>query len=182
MVDCWFFYNSQYVWKINGEKMIEHKKLKQQIQILNQIFEIEKKTLKLNEKNSINRNIDKLKDIFENTLDEKISFIIENPIKEKYKETRTDVEASISGDSTENLIIVDVIKPIIRLRQDTNSQIIQKGIVVVQDEKTIVIEQSKGIEVTQKVKKKPLNSIKKSQRESTKSARRLKKEQKRKGK
>lgn len=152
--------------------MIENKKLKQQIQILNQIFEIEKKTLKLNEKNSINRNINKLKDIFENDLDENLSFIIDNPINQKYKETRTDVEANISGDSTENLIIVDVIKPIIRLKQDQNTQIIQKGIVIVQDEKTIRIETNQMIEV----KKKSLAS-------SGKSARRLKKEQKkRKGK
>lgn len=152
--------------------MIKNKNSKQQIQILNQIFEIEKKTLKLNEKNSINRNINKLKDIFENDLDEKISFIIENPINQNYKETRTDVEANISGDSTENLIIVDVIKPIIRLKQDENSQIIQKGIVIVQDEKTIKIETNKVIEV----KKKSSNS-------SNKSARRLKKEhKKRKGK
>ena len=156
--------------------MIKNKKLKQQIQILNQIFEIEKKTLKLNEKNSITRNINKLKDIFENDLEKNLSFIIENPINQEYKETRTDVEANISGESTENLIIVDVIKPIIRLKQDTNNQIIQKGIVIVQDEETINGETNQLIVVSQKVKKKLSNS-------SNKSARRLKKEhKKRKGK
>ena len=91
----------------------------------------------------------------EQMLDEKISFIIENPINQKYKETRTDVEANISGDSTENLIIVDVIKPIIRIKQGKVSKIIQKGIVIVQD-KNISIKEEK----TKTLKQNSLNCIK----------------------
>jgi len=155
--------------------MIENKELKKQLQLLNQLFEIEKKVIKLNEKNSISRNVNKLKDFFENDFSEKYSFIIENPIDESYTETRTDVEASISGDSIEDLIIIDVIKPIIRLKHEMNNQIIQKGIVIVQDKKTI--QQDNKIEkIAKEVKKKPFKS-------TNKSKRRLKKElKKRKGK
>jgi hypothetical protein len=49
-----------------------------------------------------------------------------------FAETRTDVEASITGSSTDNLKIVEVIKPIIRAGVPSNSLVIQKGIVVVQ--------------------------------------------------
>ncbi len=95
--------------------------------ILNQIFEIEQKTSKINEKNSIDRNIQRLKNYFEN-----IGIVYYNPVGEKYSETRTDCEASIAGESTDNLIITEVIKPIIRLNQDGLTHIIQKAVVVVE--------------------------------------------------
>jgi len=156
--------------------MIEKQELKKQIQLLNQLFEIEKKVTKLNEKNSINRNINKLKDFFKNDFNGNFSLIIENPIDESYRETRTDVEASISGDSVEDLIIIEVIKPIIRLKHGINNQIIQKGIVIVQDERTIKKEENIVIKKVEEVKKKSSNS-------TNKSKRRLKKElKKRKGK
>ena len=147
---------------------------KTQIFILNQLFEIEKKATKLNEKNSIDRNINKLKDFFENDFNEDYSLILENPINEAYTVTRTDVEANISGDSTENLIIIDVIKPIIRLKQGVNP-IIQKAIVIVQDKETIQ-EEKKIEKIAKEIKKESFNS-------TNKSKRRLKKEsKKRKGK
>ena len=114
-----------------------NKAVKNQIFILNQIFEIENKLSKLDITHTINRNIDKLKSFYEDSFDDKISFIIENPKGQDYNETRTDVEANIVGDSVENLIIVDVIKPIIRVKQSGTNQIIQKGIVIVQDRNTI---------------------------------------------
>ena len=122
---------------IKGEVMI-NKTIKNHIFILNQIFEIENKLAKITENNSIGRNIDKLKNFYENELDENISFIIENPKNEEYNETRTDVEANIIGESVNNLVIVDVIKPIIRIKQGSKNQIIQKGIVIVQDKNTII--------------------------------------------
>lgn len=112
-----------------------NKEVKKILFLLNQVFEIENKVNKLEENNSINRNIKKLKEFFEETFNEQISFLIENPIGEKYNETRTDVEANISGDSTEDLVIVDVIKPIIRMKQGKINQIIQKAIVVVETKK-----------------------------------------------
>lgn len=96
--------------------------------ILNQFFQIETKILKLNEPNSIQRNIDRIKEELK-----KYGCTIENPIGEKYDETRTDCEANIAGESTDNLVITEVIKPIIRLNQNGITQIIQRAIVIVQD-------------------------------------------------
>lgn len=123
-----------------------NKAVKNQIFILNQIFEIENKLSKLDISHTINRNIDKLKSFYEDSFDANISFIIENPKSEYYNETRTDVEANIVGDSVENLIIVDVIKPIIRVKQGNTNQIVQQGIVIVQDKNTIVkVKQDKKV-------------------------------------
>ncbi len=104
--------------------------------IINQIFEIEKKVNMLNESNTIQRNINKLKSIFETeipTLDkEPAGYIYYNPISEKYDETRNDCEASIAGTTTNNLEITEVIKPIIRFKKGPITQIVQKAVVVVQ--------------------------------------------------
>lgn len=110
-----------------------NKELKKYLFLLNQIFEMEKKVEKLQEKNSIQRNLNKLKSFFEEEFIEGVSLMIENPINQKYDETRTDVEAMIAGESAENLVIVDVIKPIIRIKQNNRIQIIQKGVVIVED-------------------------------------------------
>jgi|TARA_B110001469_G_C9636617_1_gene319293 hypothetical protein len=108
------------------------KELQNAIFILNQIFEIECKSEKLTEANSIDRNLRKLKEFFSNT---ESPLTIENPIGEEYSETRTDVEASISGDSMDNLFIVDVIKPIIRITLGKKNLIAQKAIVIVESKK-----------------------------------------------
>jgi len=135
-----------------------NKAVKNQIFILNQIFEIENKLSKLDISHTINRNIDKLKSFYEDSFDENISFIIENPKGQDYNETRTDLEANIVGDSIENLVIVDIIKPIIRVKQGGLNQIVQKGIVIVQDENTI-IEKSKTQKQDIKKEKLPNNGI-----------------------
>lgn len=51
-----------------------------------------------------------------------------SPINEKYNETRADVEAHITGTETKNMIISQVIKPIIA----HDGVIAQKGIVIVE--------------------------------------------------
>jgi hypothetical protein len=89
------------------------------------------------------RNVSKLKDIFEDEVSEDMSFIILNPLGESYELTRTDMSADISGDSTENLVVIEVIKPIIRVRQKGKTAIVQKGIAVVQDKRTIKTETTK---------------------------------------
>ncbi len=106
------------------------------LDILNQVFEIEKKLSVLQESNSIQRNVNKLKEIMENDIvaqggDDITGFIYHNPIGEDYNITRTDCEASIAGESTEDLQITEVIKPIIRFRNGGANIIVQKAIVVV---------------------------------------------------
>ena len=56
----------------------------------------------------------------------------EDPMGELFTETRTDLEASITGVGTENLHVVEVIKPIVRIGDKNFSRVIQKGIVVVE--------------------------------------------------
>ena len=99
------------------------------IEILDQVFEIEKKVENLTESNSISRNITRLKEIFEQ-LETDGGLVYHNPIGEPYNETRTDIEASIAGNSADNLIITEVIKPIVRYRKGGITLIARKGIVV----------------------------------------------------
>jgi hypothetical protein len=106
---------------------------KNYLSILNQIFEIENKLGKLQEQNSIQRNIDRLKDLFETeVLSDGQGLVFHNPLGEAYNETRTDCEASISGSSHENLEIIEVLKPIIYAKVGNTKMVIQKAIVIVQ--------------------------------------------------
>jgi hypothetical protein len=117
------------------------KALKPHLFVLNQIFEIEKKVLKIEEQNSIIRNTDRLKSYFETEVFSDgiefqgfsiIGLSLHNPIGEAFNETRLDCEATISGESHENLEIIDVIRPIIFAKTDNSQIVIQKGIVIVQ--------------------------------------------------
>ena len=54
-----------------------------------------------------------------------------------FSETRTDLEATITGQGTDQLKVVEVIKPIIRVGDSSYSKVIQKGIVIVQSEDSI---------------------------------------------
>lgn len=96
--------------------------------LINQIFLIEQKIGKLQVTTSISRNLERMKSDLRDS-----GFFIENPIGEKFSETRTDCEASIAGNSTENLVITEVIKPIIRMRQADSSFILQRAVVVVEN-------------------------------------------------
>jgi hypothetical protein len=106
------------------------------IELIDQVFEVEKKLSAINESNSINRNVSKMKEIFENIFstpsETEVGLSYHNPIGESYSDTRTDLEASIAGNSTEDLIVKEVIKPIIRYRQGTLTMIYRKGVVVVE--------------------------------------------------
>lgn len=118
--------------------MIEQnlKKYKPYFELLDQLFEVERKLQNIKESNSISRNLNRMKEIFENTLldstSSDIGFTFHDPLGESYNETRIDLEASISGNSSENLIIKEVIKPIIRYRVGGSTLIARKGVVVVE--------------------------------------------------
>ena len=116
------------------------KQYKPYFELLDQLFEIERKLESIEESNSIARNLNKMKDIFETNLfssstSSEIGFTYHNPIGESYNETRLDLEASIAGNSTENLIIKEVIKPIIRYKSGGSTLIARKGVVVVESKK-----------------------------------------------
>jgi hypothetical protein len=112
--------------------MNEHIKVsKFYIDLLDQIFEIEKKVENLKESNSIIRNVSRLKEIFEQ-METDGGLFYHNPLGEPYNETRTDIEANIAGNSADNLIITEVVKPIVRYRKGGTTVIARKGIVVVE--------------------------------------------------
>ncbi|MVM35155.1 hypothetical protein GO755_34345 [Spirosoma sp. HMF4905] len=94
------------------------------VDIANQVHILEKKAEK--DKLSGNTYSRPLQRIRQALLELGISY--HSPDGEPYSETRTDVEASVTGDLTDNLVITQVIKPIVTY----NGQIIQTGIVIVE--------------------------------------------------
>lgn len=114
------------------------------IDILNQVFEIEKKVALLHEENSLSRNVNRLKALLENDLLQEgkaiqSGLVYHNPLGERYDDTRTDCEASITGTATEDLYITEVIKPIIFYtfteRGQTIKSLVQKAVVLVQSKR-----------------------------------------------
>lgn len=99
--------------------------------LLNQLFEVEKKLSgnEIGDLNSCLRNVAKMKDAIEEQ-----GLFYEDPTGQPFKETRTDLEATISGTGTDNLRVVDVIKPIIREGTRDLSRVSQKGIVIVESQ------------------------------------------------
>lgn len=96
------------------------------LMLLNNLYEIEKKLTIHGDSGNASRNVEKIKDILAGE-----QLFYEDPINQVFKETRTDLEATISGESTENLKVTEVVKPIIRYGNDQYSKVVQKGIVVV---------------------------------------------------
>jgi hypothetical protein len=98
------------------------------LKTINQLFDMEKKCAQRTDLQAFTRHIDRIK----NTLADEANLAWHNPIGEKYNETRTDCEASIVGDSIKNLVITDVIKPIIFQKMNQMNWVVQKGVVIVQ--------------------------------------------------
>ncbi len=97
------------------------------LQIVNQIFDLEKKLEIMANSTSLMRNIRRIKSSLE-----EMDIVYINPLGEKWEETRTDCEATISGTSTKKLRITEVIKPIIAKKEGEMFMIIQKGVVIVE--------------------------------------------------
>ena len=106
------------------------------LDLVNQIFEIEKKATNFKEDNSIQRNINKINGLLEEGFFKDVGLTYHNPIGESYTDTRTDCEATIAGAEVENLEIIEVIKPIIfysyKENENTFKIIAQPAVVIVQ--------------------------------------------------
>ena len=118
--------------------------------VLNQLYEVEQKLTKRDDPAGLARNIAKIKDAlaeeglpaFDANGDQlRIGLAYEDPTGQRFKETRTDLEVSIAGEGTENLVVVEVIKPIIRATWKDGvgerAKIVQKGIVIVESRKEL---------------------------------------------
>lgn len=99
------------------------------LQIMNNVCDIERKLALHGDPANAKRNIERIKEAFE---DQKIFY--EDPMGQDFSETRTDLEASITGAGTDNLKVVEVIKPIVRLGDKSYSRVVQKGIVIVESQ------------------------------------------------
>ena len=110
------------------------------LDLVNQIFEIEKKANNIKEENSIQRNINRINSLLENGFFKDDGLSYHNPLGEDYTDTRTDCEATIAGTEVENLEIIEVIRPIIFYAYKEEEKIIK---VIVQP--AVVIVQSKNI-------------------------------------
>jgi hypothetical protein len=99
------------------------------LQVLNNLCDIERKLLIHGDPGNAKRNVERIKEAFE---DERVFF--EDPMGQAFTETRTDLEATITGEGTDNLKVVEVIKPIVRVGDKNFSRVVQKGIVIVQTE------------------------------------------------
>lgn len=94
---------------------------------LNNLYEVERKLALHGDAGNAARNIEKMKDVFA-----EMGVFYEDPMGQEFRETRTDLDATISGSGTDNLVVVEVIKPIIRGGEAAFSKVVQKGIVVVE--------------------------------------------------
>lgn len=115
---------------------------------VNQLYELEQKLNRHGDPNNLLRNVTKMRDAFaEEGLPMgdvggafvRIGLTYEDPMGQSFKETRTDLDATISGSGTEDLVVVEVVKPIIRavLRDSVGefTRVVQKGVVIVESRK-----------------------------------------------
>jgi len=100
------------------------------LRVINQVFELEKKSAQKQELSVISRNLSRIKDTFAD-----MGLHWSDPLGEPYSDTRTDCEASIAGDSLKDLRISEVMKPIVWIKDGSTSYIIQKGLVIAESSK-----------------------------------------------
>ena len=97
--------------------------------LLNNLYEAERKLAMHGDTGNVQRNVDRMKGALQEQ-----GLVFEDPMGQRFQETRTDLEATISGDSADNLVVVEVIKPEDRYEIDGLSKVVQRGIVVVQSQ------------------------------------------------
>jgi hypothetical protein len=98
------------------------------LMVMNHLCEIERKLTIHGDPGNAARNVERIR----GAIADAEGLFYEDPLGQPFKETRTDLEVSISGSTTENLVIAEVIKPIIRHGPSELSRVVQKGIVVVE--------------------------------------------------
>jgi hypothetical protein len=97
------------------------------LQVLNNLCDIERKLSLNGDPLNARRNVERIKEAFEEQ-----QIFYEDPMGQDFNETRTDLDASITGVGAEDLKVVEVIKPIVRCGTKNLSRVVQKGIVVVE--------------------------------------------------
>jgi hypothetical protein len=99
--------------------------MKQIINIINQVFEMEKKLGSATP--NLQRHIDRIKA----ELGE-MGYVYHSPLREVWSETRTDCEASVTGVLKNKMVISEVVKPVVHYNESGTRKLVQKAIVVVE--------------------------------------------------
>ena len=103
------------------------------LKAMNQLFALKAKAKRKEFYDVIEREIEIMERQFAD-----YGLVLHDPLGEKCPDTRTDVEVNIAGESIENLVVVEVIKPIIRLTANDDSisisTVVQKGAVVAESQ------------------------------------------------
>ncbi len=107
---------------LTSEKTICH--------VLNQLHTLQMRCESKIDKDRMRRQFERIYRSFED-----LGYFIKNPIGEDYNLMRLDCEASIAGDSSDDLKIVEVIKPIIYFRRERENRIVQPGVVIASSQK-----------------------------------------------
>jgi hypothetical protein len=97
------------------------------IQILNQLFDMQAKLTQLNMAEPFSRNMARLIHICQES-----GYTMHDPLGEKYADSRTDCEANIIGKLSSNMIVSQVVKPIVYQTLNNEKSIVQKGIVMIE--------------------------------------------------
>lgn len=95
--------------------------------ILNQFFEVQKKVRGSDLERSVERNLRRIEAQFLEA-----GYRVHDPTGEPYDLTRLDCEAMVSGEKTDRLIIVETVKPVIYDLSSGQSELLQKGVVIVE--------------------------------------------------
>lgn len=98
------------------------------INIINQLFEMQSKMKETGAAGNFERNFNRLFNMFDEE-----GYIIQDPSGEPYNDKRTDCEVSISGRLSSKMKITRTIKPIIYLKKDGSLQLVQKGVVIAEN-------------------------------------------------
>lgn len=98
------------------------------LQTVNNLYELQRKLALHGDPGNAARNVERIRGLL---CEQGVSY--EDPMGQSFSETRTDLDATISGASTENLAVVEVIKPVVRVDFQGISKVVQRGVVVVMD-------------------------------------------------
>jgi hypothetical protein len=96
----------------------------------NLVFELEKKLPAQGASPAVQRNMERMKSVLEEA-----GLLLLDPAGEPYLETRTDLEASITGSGQSPQVIMEVIKPILYTKEGAGRTLLQKGVVIVGNKK-----------------------------------------------
>lgn len=97
--------------------------------VINQVFALERKARRMEGGESLLRHVRRIREHYA-----ELGLRYEDLTGEPFDETRTDCEAHIASASDENLVITEVLKPLIRVRSGPMTRLVQRAIVVVESQ------------------------------------------------